>query len=214
MDGLFNVGWFFLLLGLLPSSASIDPRLRSGAIVMLALFGGGLLFLVAAYLAKERVLGPLERMLGRFSPSFARRIVALVATFLEGLVAIGGFSKILLFFVYTALYWGINGLTTYVLTTGYGVNVPLIAGPFSVACVVFAVTIPGAPGFAGTLEAGYRVGMAPFGVSPSDAALVAIVSHVLTLVLLALYVAFGFQIAEVGQRQKEKDKEGARRAQD
>jgi uncharacterized protein (TIRG00374 family) len=201
IDGLFNVGLFFTLLALLPGSALISTELKSVALIMLAGFGGGLVFLLAAYFARERVLGLAERVLQRISPNLAKKAVLLIGTFLDGLASIGGWSKIVLFLLLTATYWGVNGLCTWALTVGYGVDVPVIAGPFAVSCVVFAITVPAGPAFAGTMEAGYRVGMAPFGVTPSDAALVAIVSHVLTLCLLALYAAIGFQLAEARMKE-------------
>ncbi len=67
--------------------------------------------------------------------------------------------------------------------------------PHQIRSVVFAITVPAAPRFAGTLEAGYRVGMPRFGVSPADAALLAIVTHVVTLVMLAIYAGLGLQLA-------------------
>jgi glycosyltransferase 2 family protein len=201
-DGLFNVGLFFVLLFLLPVSAAIAPELRAVALVMLAGFGGGLVFLVAAYLARTRVLGLLDRIVGKVSPRFARKLTGLVSTFLDGLVAIGSWPKLMLFIALTLAYWGINGWSAYFLAQAYGIDIPFIAGWFAVSCVVFAVTVPAGPAFAGTLEAGYRLGLAPFGVSASDAALVAVVTHVVQLVLMALYVGIGFELTEPAPKEE------------
>jgi uncharacterized membrane protein YbhN (UPF0104 family) len=195
-DGLSNVAVFFVLLFFLPASASLAPELRGVAFVMLAAFGGGLLLLAAAYVARGPVLGLVEKIIGRVSPKVAKRVVDLISMFLDGLVAIGSWPKFLAFLLLTAVYWGINGWSCWFLATSYGIEVPAIAGWFAVSCVVFAITVPAGPAFAGTLEAGYRVGMAPFGVSASDAALVAVVTHVVQLFLLAAYAGLGLQLAD------------------
>jgi hypothetical protein len=199
-DGLANVGLFFVLLNVLPDSALVPSELKRLAFLPLAGFGGGLVFFAAAYVARARALSVMEKVLSRISSSFAARSVSLMATFLDGLVALGTPQRIIAFLLLTAFYWGMNGYATYLLATSYGVEIPLIAGPFDMTCVVFAVTVPAAPGFAGTLEAGFRAGMAPFRVSASDAALVALVAHALQLSLLALFGFIGLQVAEPAQR--------------
>lgn len=200
-DGLFNVGLFFVLLQLIPASAHVDPDLQRLALLPLAGFGGGLVFLVLAYLARERVLGLTERIIGLASVPFARKIVALISTFLDGLVALGTWQRVASFLGLTLFYWGLNGFSTYVFAAGYGLDLPVVAGWFAITCVVFAVTVPAGPAFAGTLEAGFRAGMTPFGVGASDIALVAIAAHVLQLVMLALFAAAGLQAAESSQRE-------------
>jgi uncharacterized protein (TIRG00374 family) len=201
-DGLFNVGLFFILLGMLPADASIPPELRSGAFVMLIFFGGGLAFLAAAYFMRERVLGLLSKILGRISAGFATKIIALLSTFLDGLSALGTPLRVTTFFALTALYWGANGFSTYLLINGYGLDLPVLSGNFAIACVVFAVTVPSGPAFAGTMEMGFKLGLSPFGVSASDSAVVAIVAHVLTLSILAFFAGVGFLSAEPSQKKR------------
>lgn len=200
VDGLWNLGVFILLLRLMPASAPIPEQLRNALIFPLVFFGGGIAFLVVAFLQRPRMLGLLEKVLGRFSPPLATKVVALTSTFLDGLVAIGSWKRVAAFLALTALYWTVNGWGAYYLANSYGVSVPLMAGPFAIATVVFAVTVPAGPAFAGVLEAGFKLGLAPFGVSASDAMLVALVAHVLQLVMLALYAFIGLQAAESSQR--------------
>lgn len=201
-DGLFNVGLFFLLLGMLPSEASISPELRSGALVMLIFFGSGLVFLAFAYFMRERVFGLLSAILGRISAGLASKVITLLSTFLDGLSALGTPVRVLTFFALTAIYWGANGFSTWLIINGYGLDLPVISGSFSIACVVFAVTVPSGPAFAGTMEMGFKFGLSPFGVSASDSAVVAIVAHVLTLSILAFFAGVGFLSAEPSQKKK------------
>jgi glycosyltransferase 2 family protein len=201
-DGLFNVGVFFALLSMLPENAPIPTDLRSVASVMLVLFGGGLIFLIAAYFMRERVLGLVEKLISRVSVNAAQKLVRLLSTFLDGLSSIGTPVRGLTFAFLTTVYWGLNGYSTYLLFDGYGLDLPVLAGNFAISCVVFTVTVPSGPAFAGTMEAGFKFGLAPYGVSPSDIATVAIVAHVLTLSMLALFAGIGFLAMEASQRRK------------
>jgi glycosyltransferase 2 family protein len=201
-DGLLNVGLFFLFLQMLPESANVPPELRTLALLPLFGFGGGLVFLGIAYVARGPVLALLERILARVSEGFAKKVVTLLSTFLDGLVALKTPGRLLAYVALTIFYWTVNGWATWLLAVSYGLDVPWMAGPFTISCVVFAVTVPAAPGFAGTLEAGFRVGMVPFGASPDDVVLVALVAHTLQLVMLALFAFAGFQFAEPGQRKR------------
>ena len=120
--------------------------------------------------------------------------------FLEGLRPLYQPSRLLLFVLLTAVYWGINGLTTTMLAQSYGIDVPLIAGPFAVVIVVFAVTLPAGPAFAGTLQVGFLMGLKPFGVSAADAALVAVAIHMVQIVTQALILGLGFLTADPAAR--------------
>lgn len=210
VDGLVNVGLFFGLLSFMPPTARVLPEVKRLALLPLLVFGGALVFLGIAYAARERALGLVERWVSRISAPVARRVVGLISTFLDGLVALGTLPRVVSFLALTASYWALNGYATYLLGSGYGLEIPPIAGPFAIACIVFAVTVPAGPAFAGTLEAGFRIGLAPFGVPASDVALVAVVSHVLQLALLALFGFVGLQAALPSQRKGASDSSGAR----
>jgi uncharacterized protein (TIRG00374 family) len=199
-DGIFNVGLFFILFALLPAGSNVPSQLRSAALVMLVFFGSALVFVIAAYFMRDRVLGWFERIAGVVAPKLAHKAVELLSTFLDGLRALATVPRFLLFLALTIAYWGTNGYSVYLLMTAYGLNLPVISGWFAIACVVFAVTVPAGPAFAGTLEAGFRFGLAPFGVSASDTAVVSLLVHALTLVILAMFTGAGFLAAEPAQK--------------
>lgn len=192
-DGLVNVGLFFTLLALLPSDVAVEVRRLSW--VALVFFGGGLVALGAGYYARDVFLKVVSRLLRPLSPTLAGRVVGLLSTFLEGLRAVGSPGRLAGFAALSLVYWGVLGWATHLLAASYAPALPLLAGPFLVTVTVFAIMIPAGPAFAGTLEAGFRVGLAPFGVDAGQAAAVAIVAHILQILAMALIAGVGLLTA-------------------
>lgn len=194
-DGLFNVGMFFILLTTLPEEA-IASEIRGLSKLALVGFGGGLIFLVAAYFARQPVLALLRKVLSPISTGLADKVVKLTETFVDGLAALGSAPRLFSFLFLTAFFWLLNGATTWMLAASYVEGLDFMAGFFAIACTVFAVMIPAGPAFAGTMEAGFRIGLTPYGVDAAEAAVVAIAAHALHLVLMAAFAGAGLLAAE------------------
>ncbi len=201
-DGLFNVGIFFLLLGTLPSE-TIKPEIRHLSQIALVGFGGGMIFLVAAYFARGPVLAGLRMVVSPLSRGLADKLVGLTSTFIDGLSALGTTTRFLSFVALTAFFWILNGAATWMLANSYIGDLPLSSGVFAICCTVFAVMIPAGPAFAGTMEAGFRLGLTPYGVDASEAAVVAIAAHALHLVLMASFAGIGMLAAEAAPATKD-----------
>ncbi len=198
-DGLFNLGLFFALLSALPASAPIPDDLRVYATMALVLFGGGLVILVLIVLMKRPAFALIERILRPVAPGLASRLLGLLGAFIDGLKALNSPGRAILFVLLTATFWLINGFATWWLATTYIPDLPVSAGPFAISVVVFAIMIPAGPAFAGTLEAGFKFGLAPYGVAPGPTAALALAHHAVQLVLMAILAGLGFAAAEPNQ---------------
>lgn len=199
-DGLTNVGLFFVLLAWMPSSAALPDKVRLMAEVAAYGFGGACVLMVLMVVARARTERVILRVLERRWPALAERFARLFSVFVEGLRPLMAPRRLLMFVLLTVLYWAINGGVTTVLARSYGLDVPLVAGPFAIVLVVFAVTLPAGPAFAGTLQLGFLLGLKPFGVTDDEAALVAISVHLIQIVSQALLMGVGFLTAEPAQR--------------
>jgi uncharacterized protein (TIRG00374 family) len=199
-DGLTNVGLFFVLLAFLPATAQLPEELRALSRLALVGFGGGLVFLMAASFAREWALGLVSRVLTPISSGLAGKVLSLLSSFLDGIAALASPGRVLGFLLLTAAYWGVNGVTTAMLARSFGMDVSPLAGVFTVSVVVFAVMIPSGPAFAGTLEAGIRLGLTPFGARPESVAVLALTAHATQLAIMALLAGLGFLLAEPSQR--------------
>ncbi|MFO0727348.1 MAG: lysylphosphatidylglycerol synthase transmembrane domain-containing protein [Myxococcota bacterium] len=195
-DGLTNVGLFFMLLALMPTNSTLPDEVRLMAKIAFIGFGGACALLVVMAYAQKQAMALLARVVDPIAPHLSERLAHLFSVFLDGLRPLYQPTRLVLFVLLTAVYWGINGLTTTLLAKSYGIDVPWIAGPFAVVIVVFAVTLPAGPAFAGTLQVGFLLGLKPFGVSPADAALVAIAIHLVQIVSQALLMGLGFLTAD------------------
>lgn len=197
-DGLVNLGLFFFLLGLLPTQ--VAPEVRRFSWIAFGLFGSALVGLGIGYVYREPFLRSIRRLTGWMGDGLSESIVGLARTFLIGLEALKSPGRVLGFVVLSLLFWGIIGASTQILAASYIEGLPLLAGPFAVTVVVFAIMIPAGPAFAGTMEAGFRLGMAPFEVDPADVVVVAIVAHTLQLLTMALIAGAGFWAASTRER--------------
>lgn len=204
-DGLTNVGLFFLLIAMLPGTSPLSDDLRLMSRIALIGFGGACAVLVVIAWVRTPALRIVNKILHPISPRFAARLDRLLNTFIDGLHPLSQPSRLAGFVFLTALYWGINGAMTTVLARSYGIDVPWIAGPFAVVIVVFAVTIPAGPAFTGTLQAGFLLGLAPFGVSAKQAALVSTAVWLTQIVMQSVVLLVGVLTAEPRQRHKTAD---------
>ena len=185
---------FFIFIRLLPATASLPDELHSLGNVALVGFGGGVLFLVTAYFARDPVLRIVKRILDPISEGVSTKVVGLISTFVEGIGALRSVPRFLGFVGTTAIFWAVNGGITWVLAESYVDGLPVLAGPFTIGVTVFAVMIPAGPAFAGTLEAGFRLGLSPFGVDVSSAAAIAVVAHVGHLLFMAAIAGLGLLV--------------------
>jgi glycosyltransferase 2 family protein len=200
VDGLTNLGLFFLFLGLLPPSSPLPDELQRGARVAAIAFGGGVLVLGLAVAFRGVALAIVGRLLRPISPRVAERISGLMGTFIDGILALKSPARILGFLALTLSYWSLNGLSTWWLATSYSPGLPVLAGPFAITVVVFAITIPAGPAFAGTLEAGFKAGLGAFGVPATTAVVIAVAVHATTIVLLAGFAGAAFLLMNPSER--------------
>lgn len=199
-DGLTNVGLFFLLIAMIPGGSPLSDDLRLTARIALIGFGGACALLVVIAYARTPALALLKKIMDPISPRLSLKMHGLFNTFIDGLHPLSQPSRLIGFVLLTALYWGINGGMTTVLARSYGIDVPWIAGPFAVVIVVFAVTLPAGPAFTGTLQAGFLLGLKPFGVSAEQAALVSTAVWISQMVMQAAILLVGLATAEPTQR--------------
>jgi uncharacterized protein (TIRG00374 family) len=203
-DGLCAVGMFFLFFSFVSESTPLPEEniadLKTASRWAAVAFGTGLVFLVAAALAREPVLGASRFVLSKLSATLADRLLGLVSTFLDGLAALGSTWRAATYIVLTVAYWAGNALLTWWLAASYEPSLPVLSGFIVISALVFAISVPAGPAFAGTFEAGFTVGLGVFAVSASTAGVIAVVAHVVQILTMAGFVLMGFLAAEPGQR--------------
>ncbi len=197
-DGVVNLGLFFLLLTVLP--APVAPEVRQFSLFALALFAGALVALGIGVVYREPFLRFVQRLTGVFSESLSQRVTALARAFLEGLEVLRSPTRMVNFVLLSLVFWALMGGGAQILAASYIEGLPVLAGPFATTVVVFAIMIPAGPAFAGTLEAGFRLGLAPFGAPESQVVATAVMAHALQIIGYAIIAGIGFWIATAKER--------------
>ncbi|MBI4814624.1 MAG: flippase-like domain-containing protein [Deltaproteobacteria bacterium] len=197
-DGLVNVALFFVLLGMIPGPSVLPDEVKSLSRIALVGFGGASIVLVLMVIWRGPAISITKAVLRPLPEKLASKLLHLLETFLNGLHSLASFKSAASFVVLTGIYWALSGWALSLVTRSYGLDVPLMGGPFTVSALVFTVMIPAAPGFAGTFELGVRIGLAPFGVSAQDAAPVALACHGVQLVIQAMILGLGLLAVERG----------------
>lgn len=196
IDGLMGVGLLFFLLGLLADDLAMASELATVGKTAFAAFGGGVLFLAFTVAAKAPAFSLIRGTVGRLAPGFTEKVLALVSAFIDGLAVLKDLRRVAGFLALTAVFWLTNCVALWLIPEALVPGIPMSVGPFIIAVTTFTIMIPSGPGFAGTLEVGFVLAMAPFGVEKADAISTALAFHLVQATAMALVGGFGLLIAE------------------
>ncbi len=174
VDGLFVAAMMRLLLFFVPTETPEIHYVKLGSWVLFGVFGGGLAFLLFGLWQQERTVRLVRATVGRFAPGLAHKVADIVDTFVGAMRQLPDGKQVALFFLYTALYWGVNGAGMALLARAFdcsGAAAGTACQPMSLSLfqayvvlgvLVVGVMIPAAPGMAGTFQAAMKVGLGLF----------------------------------------------------
>ncbi len=173
-DGLFIAAMMRLLLFFVPSDTPELRYVKLGSWILFGVFGGGLVFLLFGLWQQQRTVHLVRATVGRFAPGLAHKVADVVDTFVGAMRQLPGPGQVALFFAYTVLYWGMNGVGMTVLAQAFdcsGAAVGAACQPMGLnlfqafvvlGVLVVGVMIPAAPGMMGTFQAATKVGLGLF----------------------------------------------------
>lgn len=171
VDGLTVAILLRVLLFFVPDSTTAG-YVRFGANVMFAIFASGLLFLIFGYWQQQRAIALVRATVGRVAPKLGEKAAGIVETFVGALRQLPSGRNLALFFVFTGVYWGLNGWGMSLLARAFECSgadpmcQPLSLSAFQgyvVMCsLVVLLMIPAAPGMMGTFQAGVKLGLTLF----------------------------------------------------
>lgn len=177
IDGLAIAILLRVLMFFVPPDANQIDLVRIGANTMFTVFFSGFVFLLIARWKHDLVVGLMRKTIGLVSPGITEKVVGIVDGFVGALKQLPDAKNIALFFVWTTVYWTVNGLSMTVLANGFDCSgaggqecLPLhltnFQGYFLLCAVIVGMMIPAGPASAGTAQYALLVGM---GVFLSDA---------------------------------------------
>ena len=151
IDGLFmSLTVFFTFLSLRgPDSPS---WMLVTAFTALGIFSAALVFLALSLRWPEKTVNTAVTLtLARYyAPRLAEMLREMLSNMIRGFVVLKDRRNLMKFALWTAVYWGVNGLSLWVLAQGFqGIDVPLIGAYAILGTVAVGIMIPNAPALVG-----------------------------------------------------------------
>jgi uncharacterized protein (TIRG00374 family) len=161
-DGIFMALLLLLTLFAVPAGTPHLGDIRKAGVLMSALFGGLLAFLVLAYVNRELAVRIVRRLANPISPRLAERAAGMLDAFIGGLRLVPSKRKIGLFFLLTAVYWGLNGWGMWLMAGAFDIRIGLVAAFTILGVLVAGIMIPAGPGMVGTFQLATTFGLSLF----------------------------------------------------
>jgi uncharacterized protein (TIRG00374 family) len=171
---------------------------RMSGVGVFAFFTAILVFLVFAYLKRELAVRLTNRIVRPISQGLAKKLAGMIDAFIGGLKVVPDRRKVLLFFLLTATYWGINGIGMAILARGFGLPLGLVAAFAVLGVLVAGVMIPAGPGMIGPFHAAVQIGMELFFPASTAQGSVVAYAWVLWAAQFSQQVLFGIYFLSKG----------------
>lgn len=142
-------------------------------------FGGGLLALGLMLAFRARVLGLVGLVEARVPPLRRLEPRALVASFLDGLAALGRRDRLPAVAFWSVAVWASSAVTMWLGIAALGIDASPTAVLFSLVVTNLGMVVPSAPGYVGVFHALLVESLRPFGIDPNQALGAAILMHAL-----------------------------------
>lgn len=176
---LMQAGWFLLGVGLALLLCTLIALFWSGAVLAVA----RRLAVVLPERWRQPLLAELDRGLSALdSIRGPRRLLQVVAS--------------------TALYWAVMAGCISIALAALDLEVPASAGIVVMGLIVAGMSLPNTPGFVGTIQFCFTLGLEPFGVAAAEAFAASLFFHVLvTLLVVVAGLVYlhqaGYALAEI-----------------
>ena len=174
------------LLLLLLASYPLLPEiswLRAAALLGSVVVAGLVVLVVVLVRYDDRAVGwllsPLRRLPGS---GVSERVEHAVANATRGLVGLREPRVALRGMALTVASWVVLGLSYWILTAAFALDLPVVAGMLVVVAINLSLVLPSSPAALGVFEAATVVALRPFDVSQAEALSYALVLHLLNLV--------------------------------
>jgi uncharacterized membrane protein YbhN (UPF0104 family) len=165
----------FLVIGLLGSTAAVDPESKGiiyGSLFTMAAAAAGLLTaLFGLAFFPSRIISVYGFVAGRVAPQLRERGSSLLNSFARGLSVLTSPSRFLKVLCWTTLHWLVNGLAFWIGFQAMGMQVPnaFLAALTAQSVIAFAIAVPNAPAYIGLFQVSGALALLLFGVDKGAA---------------------------------------------
>jgi uncharacterized protein (TIRG00374 family) len=186
LDVLCVIVMLLIVLPLVPvNDFIVSAGITAGLIGILGIIG---LFVAAAL--REHALRLAKALTGWLPENIREKLLAYGDDFLRGVSSAGG-KRLALAVFWSVIMWTGWGLVSVVILKVFVPESEWYWGIFATCAVGLGLSIPSAPSGAGLYEAALVAAMTVFGISPSTGLAYALVSHVFSFVVAAIFGVIG-----------------------
>lgn len=187
LERMFDFLTILLFVGLL---LAFESRIPEELVVAAYVCGGvGLVLLVAvgSLTVEPRIVRLLVRAIDLALPDrFASAVTNQLEAATAGLNSLRSLRLFALVCLTSVLQWILMGLCAWFAMIAFDLGVPPSAAFVVLAVIVVGMTIPSSPGFFGTIQLCFTLGLAPYGVASAEAIATSIYFHGVLFVSVAV----------------------------
>jgi len=176
------VALLVLLAAALWMTESTSPVVETVALVLAAAISLAGILLAVALFRPGSTLAVAERALGHAPRSVGARFGPLLGEALEGLGALRRRSLFAAVLAASLILWALMLGALWAAAAAVAVEVPLAVAVFVLVLAAVGLALPTTPGFVGTLQGAFVLGMVPFGITQEAAVAASLVYQGLTTV--------------------------------
>ena len=160
----------------------------------LALFGGGIAFLIVVYHLRQSAITAATALLTRLGIRHTDAVTRIITRLLEGHTLLASPRRTTEAILLSFLIWALECVTYWFVGLSLGLALSPWAVLFCLVVINFGLTLPSSPGFIGTFEYAGVLALGVYGFSHDEALGFTLVLHAIFLVVL---VTVGFAFAWV-----------------
>ena len=168
---------FFLVVVLLFGKMDLPAHWVKMAYAAVSFYVIAIVFLALMRFNREKASAIVKTLASRLPASVAAKVDKLLRSFLEGLTVLKRPRDIAAAGLLSFLVWLPNIIVMHLVIRSFGLDTSFLVTLTVFIIVTFGIMIPSAPGFVGTVQYCFVIGLGLFGVKESEALSVSIVYH-------------------------------------
>lgn len=173
---------FFLIIVLLFGRLDIPASMRNVAYAAVAFYILALVFLAMLRFNRKRAFAIVDVLTARLPAGASAKVTKLLGSFVEGLTVLKRPRDITAAALLSFLVWLPNIIVMHLVIRSFGLDIQILTLITVFIVVTFGIMIPSAPGFVGTIQYCFVIGLGLFGVAESEALSISIVYHAGTFI--------------------------------
>lgn len=173
---------FFLIIVLLFGKLDISDHMIKVAYAGVSFYILAIVFLAMLRFNRARTFSIVKAMTTRLPAKGAAKVDKLLSSFMEGLTVLKRPRDIAAAGFYSFLVWIPNIIVMHLVIRSFGLDTSVIVTLTVFIIVTFGIMIPSAPGFVGTVQYCFVIGLGLFGVGESEALSISIIYHAGTFI--------------------------------